>query len=198
MPPGGQIHKSILLKCRTQWLLKIAIHCVCKLWKGTMILQIVPIFWHVTAPWWPNTEINMTEMLYPDRFHDLPFIASLQFIVHVNYEQEWWYLDFFQYLDISMPLLAKNRNQYYWNICTQVDFMICHKFAIHCACKLWTGMIFRFFPIFRHIDAPWWPNTEINITEMQYPDTFNDLLQDCNSYLWTGTGTMILWFFSNF
>ncbi len=49
--------------------------------------------------------------------------------------------------------------------CTLIDFMICHKMAIHCACKLWTGMIiFRFFFFnFRHIDAPWWPNTEINI-----------------------------------
>ncbi len=38
-------------------------------------------------------------------------------------------------------------------------------------------MIFRLFPIFRYIDAPWWPNTEINITEMKYPDTFHDTVQ---------------------
>ncbi len=87
MPTGGQIHKSILLKCRTLIHFRICykIHCVCKLWTGTMILWFLPISRHFAAPWWPNTEINMTEMLYPDRFHDLP---SFQFIVYVNYEQK--------------------------------------------------------------------------------------------------------------
>ncbi len=52
-------------------------------------------FFTFFAPWWPNTDINMTEMLYP------------------------------------------------------IDFMICHKFAIHCVCKLWTGtMILWFCPNF--------------------------------------------------
>ncbi len=82
-------------------------------WRGAMILRFFPVFRHVAAPWWPNTEIIWLKS---------------------------------------------------W---TLIDFIICHNFAIHCACKLWTGMmIFRFFTIFRHIDAPWWPNTQINITEM--------------------------------
>ncbi len=54
MPPGGQIHKSILLKCRTlihfMICYKITIHCVCKLWTGTMILWFLPIFRHVADP----------------------------------------------------------------------------------------------------------------------------------------------------
>ncbi len=48
------------------------------------------------------------------------------------------------------------------------------------------------FPTFGHIDASWWPNTEINITEMMYPNTFHDLLQDCNSLCKLSTGTMKL------
>ncbi len=46
MPPGGQIQKSILLKWSTpihfMIVYKIAIHCVCKLWAGTMILWFFP------------------------------------------------------------------------------------------------------------------------------------------------------------
>ncbi len=87
-----------------------------------------PIFRHVAAPWWPNTEINMTEMLYPDRFHELP--------------------------------------------------QVCYSLCMFIMISIYDIFIFSKF---RHIDAPWWPNTEINITEMKYPDTFHELLQDCNS-----------------
>ncbi len=143
---------------------KIAI-CVCspKLSIGTMIL-FLPILRHVAAPWWSNTEINITEMLYP-----IDFMIFHKFAIHcvVNYEQEQWYYDFFQFLDMSLPPGGQIQKSIGQKYCTLVDFMICHKFAIHCACKLCKGTtIFIFFSIFRHIGAPWWPNTRINITEM--------------------------------
>ncbi len=45
---------------------------------------------------------------------------------------------------------------------TRIHFMIYYKIAIHCVCRLWTGtmILWFFFPNFRHIAAPWWPNTE--------------------------------------
>ncbi len=47
-----------------------------------------------------------------------------------------------------------------------------------------------FFPIFRHVAAPWWPNTEINETEMLYPDRFYHLIEiHCACKLWTGMMT---------
>ncbi len=140
--------------------------------------------------------------------------------------------DFYQCLDISLPPGGQIQKSIQLKCCTLIDFMICHKFAIHYACKLWTGMIFRFFPIFSHllpprgqihksillkcgtlihfmicykiaihcvcspklstgkiiflpifrlVAAPWWPNTEINMTAMLYPDRFHDWPQVCNS-----------------
>ncbi len=110
------------------------------------------------------------------------FATRLQFIVYVNYEEEQWILWFFSIFRHVAAPGGQIQTSIWLKCCTLADFMICHKFAIHCVCKLWTGMmIFRFFPIFRHIDAPWWPNTEVNITKMKYPDIFHDLLQDCNS-----------------
>ncbi len=59
---------------------------------------------------------------------------------------------FSQFLDImSLPPGSQIQKWIWLKCCTLIDFMICHKFAIHCACKLWTGMmIFRFFSIFWH------------------------------------------------
>ncbi len=96
------------------------------------------------------------------------FATRLQFIMYVNYEHEQWYYDFFQFLDMLLPPGGQIQKSTWLKCCIQIDFIICHKFAIHCACKLWTGMIFRYFPIFRHTDAPWWPNTHINFTEMHF------------------------------
>ncbi len=80
MPPGGQIHISILLKWYISWFatrLQFIVYVGLNYQQGTMI-WFLPICRHVAAPWWPNTEINTTEMLYPDRFHDLPqFCNSL-------------------------------------------------------------------------------------------------------------------------
>ncbi len=160
------------------------------------------------------------------------FATRLQFIVYVTYEQERWYYDFFQFLNMLLPPGGQIQKTIWL---TPIDFTICHKFAIHCTCKLWrTGMmIFRFFsqfldilmppggqiqksillkcstvihfmicfkiaihcvcklctgtmilwfyPIFKDVAAPWWPNTEIDITEMLYPGRFQDLPQVCNS-----------------
>ncbi len=84
MRPGGQIHKSIpgsiLQKYSTlihfMICYKTAIHCVCRAKLSTEMILFLPIFRHVAAPWWPNTEINMTEMLSPGRFHDLPQLCN--------------------------------------------------------------------------------------------------------------------------
>ncbi len=146
MPPGGQIQKSILLKC--------------------------------------STPIHL--------------MIGYKIAIHIyEQEQERWYYDFFQFLDMSLPPGGQIQKSIRLKCCTLIDFTICHKFAIHWACKLWTGiMIFIFFPIFRHIDAPWWPNTEINITEMKYPIHFMicyKIAIHCVCKFWTGP--MILGFF---
>ncbi len=142
-------------------------------------ILIFPHFLHIDAPWWPNTEINITEMKYP-----IDFIICYTIAIHCVCKL--WtgtmILWFFPIFYMSLPPGGQIQKSKWLKCCTLIDFIICHKFAIHCACKLWTGMmIFIFFPTFRHIDAPWWPNTEINITEMKYPDTFHELLQYFNS-----------------
>ncbi len=98
---GGQIQKSIRLKCCTLIDFMIcpqvyfAIHCPYKLWTGMMIFRFFPISRHINAPWWPNAEINITEMLYPDRFHDLAQVFN-SLCTYVNYEQERWNLENWQ------------------------------------------------------------------------------------------------------
>ncbi len=155
---------------------KIAIHCVCRPKLSTETANFSTCRCPLVAKYWHQLWQKCSTLI------DFMICTSLQFIVYVNYEQERWYYDFFQLLDMSLPPGGQIQKSIWLKCFWYIYFIICHKFAIHCACKLWTGMmIFRFFPLFRHIDAPWWPNTEINITEMEYPDTFHDLLQDCNS-----------------
>ncbi len=139
LPPGGQIQKWCTLIdfiiCH-----KFAIHCACKLWTRMMTFRFFPILWHIDAPWWPNTQINITEMIVSW------FATKLQFIVYValNYQQERY--DFFQFLGMSLPPGGQIQKSIWLKCCTLIDFMICHKFAIQCARKVWTGtMIFRLF-----------------------------------------------------
>ncbi len=101
---------------------------------------------------------------------------------------------FFQFLDMSLPPGGQIQKSIRLKWCTLIDFIICHKFAIHCACKLWTGMmICRFFPIFWHIDAPWWPNTQINITELIHFMICYNIAIHCVCRPKWSTGT-IIWF----
>ncbi len=78
------------------------------------------------------------------------FMICHKFAIHCACKlwklQEWWYLDFFQFLDISMPRGGQIQKSILLKWSTPIHFMICYKIAIHCVCKLWTGnMIFWFF-----------------------------------------------------
>ncbi len=92
---------------------------VCKLWTGIMIFRFFPIFRHIDAPWWPNTETNITEMLYPGN------ISWLQFIVYVNYEQERWNLENWQIVAFSQTKMAASRPS--WTRSTQL--CVCRKIS---------------------------------------------------------------------
>ncbi len=71
--------------------------------------------------------------------------------MYVNYEEEQWYYEFLLFLDMSLPPGGQIQKLIWRKCCTLIDFLICHKFAIHCPCKLWTGMmIFRFLDILLH------------------------------------------------
>ncbi len=69
LPPGGQIQKSIRLKCCTQieFIIchKFAIHCACKLWKGMMLFRFFQ-FLDISMP--PGGQIHKSILL---KFHYL-------------------------------------------------------------------------------------------------------------------------------
>ncbi len=104
---------------------------------------------------------------------------------------------FFQFLDMSLPPGGQIQKSIWLKCCTLADFMICHKFAIHCACKLWTGMmIFIFFPILGHIDGPGGQIHKSILLKWSTPIHFMicyKIAIHCVCKLWTGM--MILWFF---
>ncbi len=139
LPPGGQIQKSIWLKCCTliDFIIchKFAIHSARKVWTGTMIFRLFPIFRHIDAPWWPITQINITEcrtlihfmICYKIAIHCVCKLWTVTMIL--------WFLPISRHVQSPWGQIQKS---IWLKFCTPIDFMICHKFSIHCVCKLWT------------------------------------------------------------
>ncbi len=80
--------------------------------------------------------------------------------------------------------------QSYWCLYL-ADFMICHKFAIHCVCKLWTGMMISRF--FQFLDILMPPGGQIQksilvkwSTPIQFMICYKIAIH-CVCKLWTGT-----------
>ncbi len=146
LPPGGQIQKSIWLKCCTPIDFtichKFANHCPCKLWTGMMIFRFFVQFLDIDAP---GGQIQKSILLKCST----PIHFMICYMIAIHCACKLWtgtmILWFFsQHLDMSLPPGGQIQKLIWLKCCTLIDFMICHMFAIHCACKLWTGMILWF------------------------------------------------------
>ncbi len=199
LPPGGQIQKSIWLKCCSliDFMIchKFAINCACKLWTGMMIFRFFFQILDTSMP--PCDQIQKSMLLKCSTWYISWFATRLQFIVYVIYEKEQSYYDFFQFVDMSLPPGCQIQKSIWLKCCTLIDFMICHEFAIHCGCKLWTGtMIFRFF---QFLDILMPPGGQIHKAILLKCSTLIHFMicykiaNHCVCKLWTGM--MILRFF---
>ncbi len=80
MPPGGQIHTSILLKFSTRYISLFATRLQFIVYVNYEQERYYDFFQFVDMPLPPGGQIqkiNMTEMLRPDRFHDFPQVCNL-------------------------------------------------------------------------------------------------------------------------
>ncbi len=116
---------------------KIAIHCVCKLWTGTTILWFFPQFLDMSLP--PGGQIQKVTWLKCCTLIDFMIFTSLQFIMHVNYEQ-----------DLKKKLISGHqRRRYHENgiyICSWWSFFWRKKLSFGLRRSVW-GSLLKTSPI---------------------------------------------------
>ncbi len=151
-----------------------------------------PIFRHVAASWWPNTEINITQCCTL-----IDFIICHKFAIHSACKL-WAGTMIFRLLDISMPPGGQIHKSILLKCSTLIHFIICYKIAIHCVCKLWKERDYDFFQ-FLNMPLPRGGQIQKSIwlkccTLIDFM-IFHKFTIHCVCKLWTGNNDMI---FSNF